>query len=192
MASLSSSFMEPPQRRCNHPGRNECGSMTADRSKSTPAASSSNCSRPVRQASRSRYSLHEFATDEQLRDRRHGCPCPKCRANAPTAVAWLVFDGIEVDRAKRYAHSLEEAPQRPAELAPLEREQHDRLRRIANRVCHERGRIFVCRRRPGGSDTCRRGRGSCDVEAVAGRRARDLELVLRHVRRDVSEQGVLR
>jgi len=78
----------------------------------------------------------------------------------------------------RYAQSGEHAPHRPAELTPFEREQHDRLSHIGNRTGDECDRLRIGHDPRLLCSCCRGGLHRRCVEAITGRRARNLEFLV--------------
>src|SRR5690606_8646180 len=68
-----------------------------------------------------------LAADEDLRNGRHTEPRRQHRTDLPAQVVLLVFDGIEVHALVAGVELREQLSDGPAELAPFQREQDDRL-----------------------------------------------------------------
>src|SRR5690606_1571738 len=127
-----------------------------------------------------------LAADEDLRDRPRAGALRAHRADLAAPIAGLVLDGVEVDAAVIDAEPREQLADGPAELAPLEREQHDRL--APDDVVDEALRIRVERDGLGLRLGGRGRRGRRRIEAAARRRARQGELLVGHLLADVLEQ----
>src|SRR5262249_53285872 len=78
----------------------------------------------VKQVGASAYVL---GADEDLRNGLCACAGRKDGTNLSAQIVFLILDGVQINTTVLNTHSREKLPDRPTELAPLEREQHDGL-----------------------------------------------------------------
>ena len=177
-AAPTKSGVRAPHRGCNHPGNIASGSTSAVLVEMHALLAQ----QPLQPTFLER--VHGFggaadplATDEQLRNGLAAGARGQHRTDLAAAVVDLVIGGVQVDGAIRNRTRREQLAQRPAELAPLQREQHHRLRGIGEHLRDEgvrvRGRF---RRRRDSAGRGRRGdRRAGAVDAGSSKRAPGVE-----------------
>src|SRR5256885_16377456 len=107
---------------------------------------------------------HELSADEDLRNRiDRGARAQRC-PDLSTPVALLVLDGVEINRTVCNALLCEQPANRPTELAPLEREHHDRLRGV--RDCARYTRLGSSCDWLAHARRMRRGRSRRDIKTI--------------------------